>query len=339
MQEVPYPLPGLGLSQTEQALYETLVAGPGSVPAEVTGTDDFARLLELGLVTRLPGQPSGWWVTPPDAAFGPHIARHRLRLYELRQRLDRMTEQKRVTASDSTALVEVTHSLETSRAMFEDLVRHTEREVLICDAPPYLNGLQRKQPANFVSPRRGVRVRTLYDRESLALPGSLAHIAASIEASEEVRVTDVPMKLMICDGRRAMVPLRLRPLEMDRFLLVHDPVLLAALTALFESFWEQAVPLSVGVRLDELPDADAPSGLERDLLALMMSGLTDQAIAKHLDYHVGTTRRHIRQLLTRLGATTRFQAGYQAVQRGWIAADDRTASLPQEVQHRSRLVG
>jgi len=53
-------------------------------------------------------------------------------------------------------------------------------------------------------------------------------------------------------------------------------------------------------------------------LALLASGLKDEAIARQLDVHVHTARRRITGLLERLDATTRFQAGMQASRRGWL---------------------
>ncbi|MGD0557044.1 MAG: hypothetical protein ABSA93_18950 [Streptosporangiaceae bacterium] len=47
-------------------------------------------------------------------------------------------------------------------------------------------------------------------------------------------------------------------------------------------------------------------------------GLTDAAIARHLGAHLRTVQRRVRGLLDRLGAATRFQAGLQAVRRGWL---------------------
>jgi DNA-binding NarL/FixJ family response regulator len=53
-----------------------------------------------------------------------------------------------------------------------------------------------------------------------------------------------------------------------------------------------------------------------------VAGLTDEAIADNLGLHPRTVRRRLRALLARLDAATRFQAGYQAVQRGWLTRDN-----------------
>lgn len=320
MPEEGSPFPELGLSPAQQALYESLVAAPGGVPAEAAATADFARLAELGLVNRLSAKPPRWVVVEPDAAFAPLLADRRQSLRQLRQRVARLGDRYQQTAvADHTQFVEVLHGRMTVRAAFVDLMRGARHEVLMCDAPPYVGSLGsatvEREPLG-----RGVRMRTLYDRESVAMPGRLTDLAGFHAAGEQARVTDVPMKLVLCDRRLALLPLRTHPVEVESSLLVRDSVLLSALAALFESSWERAVPLDLGTR--QATPSDAPSDGERDLLALLVAGLTDPAIAEHLGCTVRTVTRHTRRLFTRLNAATRFQAGYQAVQRGWLTADD-----------------
>jgi DNA-binding NarL/FixJ family response regulator len=95
-----------------------------------------------------------------------------------------------------------------------------------------------------------------------------------------------------------------------------------ALSALFEMYWDRALPLHVNDGRAELagPSSDtAPSEDDRHLLVLLVGGLTDQEIAAQLGISDRTVRRGVRAMMSRLDAATRFQAGYQAVLRGWIA--------------------
>jgi sugar-specific transcriptional regulator TrmB len=314
-------VPVLDLTAEEYALYRSLVAAGPAVPAELTGTATFARLADRGLVTHLPGDATRWAVVSPQAAFEPLIAARRRELHELRLRTARLAERfHHTTSARSTELVEVIDGRQEGRDWFNRLLRTAEREVLICDTPPYAN-LVSDHPGEL---RAGVRIRTLHAPESVAIPGRLAVAADTVASAEQVRVGAVPMKLVLADRRIGMVPLQHRPTVLDRSLLVRDPTLVAVLVALFERCWERAVPLDLGV--GQLPpDPDRPTKPERDLLTLLMAGLTDDAIAEQLGCHVSTVRRRQRQLFARLGATTRFQAGYQAVQRGWLTAAEGSA--------------
>lgn len=54
------------------------------------------------------------------------------------------------------------------------------------------------------------------------------------------------------------------------------------------------------------------------MLRLLAAGLTDEAVARRLDVSVRTLRRVTADLMERLEARSRFQAGYLAATRGWL---------------------
>jgi DNA-binding NarL/FixJ family response regulator len=57
---------------------------------------------------------------------------------------------------------------------------------------------------------------------------------------------------------------------------------------------------------------------QRDILELLMLGAKDEAIARHLGVSLRTVRRRVADLMDDLGTGTRFQAGMEAVRRGWL---------------------
>jgi DNA-binding NarL/FixJ family response regulator len=64
-------------------------------------------------------------------------------------------------------------------------------------------------------------------------------------------------------------------------------------------------------RPDHIDDLDA------QVLALLLSGLTDQAIAGQLRLSLRTVQRRISQLMIKAGVATRIQLGWHAAQKGW----------------------
>jgi DNA-binding NarL/FixJ family response regulator len=78
---------------------------------------------------------------------------------------------------------------------------------------------------------------------------------------------------------------------------------LDALTALFESLWHRALPLH------SLPTGRTDP---QRLITLLLSGLTDEAIAHQLNVSHRTIQRRVASLMSSLSAHTRFQAGIQA---------------------------
>ena len=88
--------------------------------------------------------------------------------------------------------------------------------------------------------------------------------------------------------------------------------IVAALTLWFELLWSRATPV---------PDLEAATGhpdARRFLLEQLMAGATDEVIARRLGIGLRTVRRRIAELMTDLGVDTRFQAGAEAVRRGWL---------------------
>jgi DNA-binding NarL/FixJ family response regulator len=57
---------------------------------------------------------------------------------------------------------------------------------------------------------------------------------------------------------------------------------------------------------------------ERKLLSLLAAGSTDESAGRRLGLSARTVRRMVANLLTRLGAGSRFQAGAEAARRGWL---------------------
>ncbi|MET7704697.1 hypothetical protein [Micromonospora sp. NPDC005413] len=290
-----------------------------------------SRLEAAGLIVRLSAEePAGWAVVPPDIALDPLLAERRRWLHEDRQRLAVLAARFQGRArsdTDPSHLVELIHGSDAGFQASEDLIQGARHEVRVFDTAPYAQDPLECNPTELEQLSRGVRWRAIYDRQAVAVPGRLAHLSQAIAAGEQARITAVPMKLLLSDQPLAMVPLRTHPADIKCALLVRDSTLLSALSALFEMYWDRAVPFGVGVGLDDkqLPNEDAPSGPERALLSLLMAGLTDQATADHLGWHLRTVRRHLSALLRRLDAATRFQAGYQAVQRGWLTPEDAPA--------------
>jgi DNA-binding NarL/FixJ family response regulator len=84
----------------------------------------------------------------------------------------------------------------------------------------------------------------------------------------------------------------------------------AALHELFERIWTHAVAVSHA-------DVDTVNAERKQLIELLQFGQTDEYVARHLGVSLRTVRRRVADLLKELGAATRFQAGMEAVRRGW----------------------
>lgn len=66
------------------------------------------------------------------------------------------------------------------------------------------------------------------------------------------------------------------------------------------------------------PDTGDLTGQQATALRLPAEGHTDETIAKRLGVSHRTARRIASELMDRLGARSRFEAGVRAVQQGWL---------------------
>jgi DNA-binding CsgD family transcriptional regulator len=216
--------------------------------------------------------------------------------------------------ADPTEIVEVLTTREATVQRMAQLQRSAREEVRAFDRPPYIGGLGTNEIESELL-GAGLRYRCVYDRAGLDMPGRLGAIRNLIQDGEQARVTTgVPVKMFLADDALGLISLD-RPATSDSAMVIHRSSLLDTLIALFEATWSNAVP----IRFD-LPATD-PSPLQeqhRTLLGLLAAGLTDEAIARHMGWHPRTAQRHVRELMTELGAQTRFQAGLQAALRGWL---------------------
>jgi DNA-binding CsgD family transcriptional regulator len=102
-------------------------------------------------------------------------------------------------------------------------------------------------------------------------------------------------------------------------MVVRSTGILAALCQLFDSVWSRAAPL-----LDDGPKKSDSRGLtssESEVLRMLTQGHTDETIAKRLGVSSRTARRIAADLMGKLDARSRFQAGAQAALYGWISPD------------------
>ncbi|MFE5794981.1 helix-turn-helix domain-containing protein [Streptomyces sp. NPDC056503] len=309
-----------GVTEAEERAYRFVLGVPDCTVADVAeGIGAEARaarrlLRELeakGLVCRLNGTPVRYQGAAPDLAIEVlALVRHR------------QIEQAKLAASELTDLwsaaergrhvpIEVVHGRDVNTQRFLQTQLAARREVLTFDRPPYLEeGIEPQHDLQVQRMAEGVRYRTVYDRSSLAEPGQMERVLALARAGEQARVYDgVPLKLLVTDGSTGLVPFAVSGVR--RSVVLDASPLLDALVVLFELVWERSAPLW----------ASAPTGVDpvnERLLGFAAAGYTDESIARMTGLSKRTVERRMRQIMDRLGARTRFQAGLQAARSGLL---------------------
>ncbi|WP_328323065.1 MULTISPECIES: LuxR C-terminal-related transcriptional regulator [unclassified Streptomyces] len=331
----------VGLSEAAERVYRALVRlGRGTVQqcAAQTGlAEDEVRaalraLARLGLIAEGPdtdGAAAGrcgdgvWLPADPQVALGALLRRRRSELDRIRQSVDELSAEYREAQlrDDPARLTEVVRGGTAQYARVQDLLAGTESELLTLVGPPFLDPADDSLAPMERLLERGVKCRAVHAAEVLAVDGGYRQARRLADLGERIRVLpSVPVKLVIADRRRALLPLSTHADRMmDSAVLVRQSALTEALVALFEELWERATPLGTGN--SALPGgAAATEAPARDeaLLTLLAAGLKDEAIARQLHISERSLRRRISMLLGRLAVTSRFQAGAQAARRGWL---------------------
>jgi DNA-binding CsgD family transcriptional regulator len=168
------------------------------------------------------------------------------------------------------------------------------------------------KPLDQQALERGVRVLNIYQDSFRNDPATLQYVRWLASLGGQTRtVPSLPMLMVVVDNEVALVPLdpddgRRGALE----LRTHGAV--AAMRVLFEQFWQAATPW------DEQPPPDRHglSRREREILMMLASGHTDEWISRKLGVSLRTIRRVVADLMSRLDAQSRFEAG--VLRYGWL---------------------
>jgi DNA-binding NarL/FixJ family response regulator len=254
-------------------------------------------------------------------AVDPRVAiRALIRRRETESELLAATAEEMATAYEAgllreepSRLVEVASGEGAIAARLEEMYARAEHEVCLFDTPPYLApaGPQVDLQADLLS--RGIVSRGIYSATGLEDPKTLSRAFRMVELGEQARVLpSVPLKLLVVDGCRALLPLTASSAGGYCAVVVWHSAVTEALQKLFELAWQQAAPLGQAVDDGELSES------ERTLTRLLAAGMKDEAVARHLGVSLRTLRRRVSELQERLGAASRFQLGMRASQRGWV---------------------
>ncbi|MFJ4851109.1 MULTISPECIES: LuxR C-terminal-related transcriptional regulator [unclassified Streptomyces] len=250
-----------------------------------------------------------------------------------RQQADLAAQQQRVQASRAAAAqliaecadlrpgtppsgVEQLLGLDQIRDRLASLTRELTSEVMTFAT----GGAQSQQAINAAKPlnedllARGIRMRTIYLDSIRNHQPTMDYLIWLTENGGEVRTAAaLPCRIIITDRTRAVIAVDTDNTAGGAVVLTGQGTV-TALCALFDSTWTTAQPL--GTR--PLRDGKGLTAQEAATLQLLADGHTDVAIAKRLGVSPRTARRIATDLMERLNARSRFQAGTRAVQQGWL---------------------
>ncbi|MEV4313853.1 LuxR C-terminal-related transcriptional regulator [Actinocrispum sp. NPDC049592] len=311
------------LSESAARLYERLIVSGGLSLREhpdLSGSHEARELIDKGFARERYVELPRLVPVEPIRAVDNAILTKQRQILDQYQSLLRLRDEMRALQQDylSAAVPEEPHDLvrvitdrEEIGALSVELCLSAQHEVASLETehftrPPDPRSA-RSLPAEVVE--RGVSFRNIYSKAALEVPGAAEMLRKSQDAGWLCRVyPDLPMKLVLVDERAALLPLG--PTGMEGAVLVRAPVITATLRTYFELLWSRAVSID-GTPAKVPPEQD-------QVLRLVLTGMTDGAIARNLGISERTVRRHVQALLNALGATNRVTLAVAAVREGWV---------------------
>ncbi|MGW7350046.1 helix-turn-helix transcriptional regulator [Streptomyces sp. NPDC054784] len=271
-----------------QALPAPRAAGPeASPPRADAATPD----------TGIPGAGTGAAATPDTTATATATART-----GAPRGVERVTEPDRILSR------------------VDDLAFFAREEILSVEptAAPTAGDLERARARDLRSLRHGVRLRSVVPTAALHHPASVAHLRELAATGVSFRVTpEVAERVLVYDARTAVIPVDTEQPGRGA-LFAHEPGLVTPIVALFERIWAQAEDLLTALDGHAATRTPEVSERERRVLVSMISVGKDESGARELGISVRTYRRHVADLMHRLGAASRAQAALLAREHGWI---------------------
>ncbi len=319
-------LEAIGLDDEHTAVYRQILRVPSASVDELAAaagmTPSLVRqiiedLEGLGLLARQASAPDRVVGSPPSLALRPMLLERERRLTQAHEALVQLSELYRQGAAqrDAPDVVDVILGTDAVRQRFAQLQASAARQVrvFVLNEVAFLDASENEEEERAL--RRGVRYRVIVEKAVLERPGFIDAVRESAPHGEEVRVLPtLPTRLIIADDQVALLPMRSHGDERaSGALLVHPSGLLDLVMAIFEEFW--AVSTEFGSE-GEMPGSH--DGIDRDLLKLLLLGLTDAAAAAQLGISLRTVQRRVAELMETAGVTTRIQLGAEAVRRAWV---------------------
>jgi sugar-specific transcriptional regulator TrmB/DNA-binding CsgD family transcriptional regulator len=330
-------LEGLGLAPQTEAVYLAVLKKPAAETLDLAASLDLAErqvresldeLTRMSLLQQSTKDPQRLRPVYPEAALQALVARREAEFARLQQELEEgkaavvmlLAEHAEMHPPVQAPDVEYVEGADAIESRLRDLTHSSRWE--ICSFVPAQSQFPLSSEANESlqtdAVERGVRYRTVFLDSIRYHQPALERAQWLMTLGTEVRTAPLlPLQLFIIDREYALVPLDPGATS-DAAAIVSSVGMVTALLALFQATWNTAAPLGVPRRRD----GDGLCPQRKQVLRLLAAGCTDDVIARRLGVSIRTARRVASDLLARLNARSRFQAGARAVVRGWLDVDD-----------------
>lgn len=293
-------------------------------------TEDLQRALAVlaarGLISQR--DEDTWLTNPPDTALADQASRleeHAATIRAAAPGLARIYYDARARArpGDRDVGVELLDSLDDVNTAMAELFSGARRRVFsMRTRSPRVLSMMESSPERHAGPvlnraRETLSLRVTFDTVLLDEHQGLPDAIARRMRMDDIRfATNVPFTATASDTGITVMDLQDQTAGSVGVRITH-PDVSAAIRRVIDNTWAHGMKWT-GPGTSESRGPSPLDQRDREILALMVSGAADAAIARQVGISQRTVERRVRRLLDLAGAGTRFQAGVQAARRGWV---------------------
>lgn len=159
----------------------------------------------------------------------------------------------------------------------------------------------------------GRQVRKLYRPAVLLDPSTAQHLRTIERQGARIRITPDELNETIILDRRVVILAGDAAHGLRSYSVITRTEVVDGVLSLFEAAWRAGRDLAAYDR-----DMDEVRELAPRIVELLASGCKDETAARTLGLSLRTYRRRVAELMSTLGATSRFQAGVRARELGLL---------------------
>ncbi|WFB06739.1 helix-turn-helix transcriptional regulator [Streptomyces sp. LX-29] len=298
-----------------QFLPQELARDLGMTPE--TASEAIAELEALCLLQGVLDAPGALAPVAPELAAAQllapmeqHTRTWQLTIDRTRSQLQSLIPQYEASAAHRkrAEVVELVTDLAAVRAFIQDAANRCTMEVLTSQpgGSRPKDVLDEAKLRDEEMLRRGVAMRTIYQHSARFHQPTIDYVKRVSELGARVRTAgDGLMRMLIFDATVGIVEV---PDDPSAALIIREPNIVGFMRAVFERTW---------LRASEFPETHSREQVKalsdetkEVIVSLLAEGMDDQSIARRLGVSARTCQRHISEVMNRIGAKSRFQAGY-----------------------------
>ncbi len=324
----------MGLSDSEAVTYRALLRHQGSTvetlaekladdPGQVRTT--LESLVRAGLVHST--DDDAWRAVSPEVGLRTLVTSREVALLRQQEELTLLRKEIDEFIADCRADVDPEYVGEELRGHSAILARVDELQLAARHSAEALvtsrmseDALSQARDSDAALLERGVKVRNIYLDSIRNDRANMRYLAWYAEAGAEIRTLPaLPVRMTSYDGE-AVVIARSPDDHRPGAVILQGAGVMALVRTAFQCLWEAADPLFPGTNGKHDTGTAEPSisATDREVLRMLSSGATDDAVARRLDISDRTVRRMVADLCDRLDATGRFELGVIAGRWGWV---------------------